>query len=163
MQIIIKTTNNQNIILDINGSENIENIKQKIQDKTGILIDNQHIFIGTTMTEDNRKSIFCQKDLDNNDKISDHILHNDNDFYLLCRPPKCERKINVIIMGFNEQFKVYGSRLDTVIYIKEQIQEQKNIPIHQQNLFFCNKKLENHKKLGDYNIQVGSTVHLVVN
>ena len=51
---------------------------------------------------------------------------------------------------------------DTIQYIKEKIFEKENIPVDQQRMIFVGRQLENDKKVMDYNIQTGSSIHLVL-
>src|SRR5437868_12617101 len=50
----------------------------------------------------------------------------------------------------------------TVKQVKEQVAEREQIPVEQQRLIFNGKNLEDDNQLSDYNVQVGSTVHLVL-
>jgi hypothetical protein len=50
----------------------------------------------------------------------------------------------------------------TIQTIKQILQKKTRVPILTQVFVFAGKQLDNHKTLGDYNIQSGNTITLVV-
>jgi len=51
---------------------------------------------------------------------------------------------------------------DTILRLKEKIEEKEGIPPPKQRLVFGGRVVADEKTLADYNIEAGSTVHLVL-
>ena len=144
IHIFVKMRTNT-IDLRIEATSTIETLKAKIQDKEGIPPDQQQLFFQDMELKDGcalfhyniRKGSVIQ------------LLRQRLQYHILVKAPT----------GKMITLKVEGD--NTVEEVKAMIQDMEGIPQDQQHLVFAGRRLCFHT-LSHYNIQMGSTLHLVL-
>ena len=148
IEIFAKTTKGENIPIKVKVTDTINDIKTKIQEKDGLLTDQQKLTFGDVL-------------LDDEQSLSHYSITNESTLNL-----KMLNETMRICVSFYKPDKGYiditldVSGSDTIKNVKEKIVEKEGIAVERQMLYLKYKKLEDDRALSNYDIENESTLDL---
>ncbi|PWA77925.1 Polyubiqutin 1 [Artemisia annua] len=147
MQIFVQTFTGKKISLEVKTSENIGNVKAKIQKKECIPHDQQVLILDGIVLEDS-------------DTIADFNINNESTIKLLL---KSTGLIPIFIKTCTTKSILLKVKpTDAIGHVKDKIQDTEGIPPEQQALIFNEMVLEDSGILSDFHIKRESTLTLML-
>ena len=143
----IKMLTGESFSLELETRESIEEVKNKIKEKTGIVPEQQRL-------------LYAGKPLDDNGALSNHNIGKGAEIYLI-RRLRCH-KIMVKSSSSGRVIKLKVESTTTVESVKAMIEEKEGTPRHLQRLILSGVRLENSRTLGYYRAMVSNKCTLVL-
>lgn len=139
--------NGENITIRMEPSDKVEDLKTRIQDKTGIPASNQQLICAIHQLQDARS-------------LSHYNITSKSSLLLVLRSSS---KIQIFVKTITGQtITIEVEAHETIENVRARIQEELDIPPDQQRLSFGGKSLLNGQTISDYGMQKGSTIHLTL-
>ena len=137
-------THTNTIDLKIEATSTIGHLKAEIQDKKGIPPNQQHLF-------------FQDRELKDSNTLFDYNIQNESTLQLLLH-----LRYHIFVKiptGKTITLDVEASNI--IDEVRSKVQDKEGIPLYQQHLVFAGRRLH-FRTLSHYNIQMQSTLHLVL-
>jgi ubiquitin C len=150
MQIfIVETLAGTTITLEVESSETIDNIKERIKESEGFPKGQQCL-------------IFDNKQLEDNSTLADNNISEGSTLLLVLRHMLLRGTMHISIYMFSGKVVTLEvKRSDTIDNVKLKIYEKTHTRHIQQMIIFDGIKLEGSKTLAYYGIEDGDTLHMM--
>ena len=146
--IAVKTLTGKILNAIVNPFENIYRIKEWIEGKEGIPIDQQ-------------KLIFAGKVLQNDNDLFHYGIKSGSTLHLRQERLGEGRKVQIFVKSTTgKTIPIVVEPANSISNVKDEILSREGIPKEEQMFFFAGKKLEDTHSLASYRIQEGSTLRL---
>ena len=147
LEIFVQVMNQDIITLEVDSSDTIGNLKEKIKDKKGFPAEEQLLFFQSkTQLKDDRT-------------VSDYNIQNKSTVKLSLQIYRLE--VTILTEG-RRPVTLEVNATDSILELKREIQDVTGVPLKKQCLSFAGIELENERTIFAYNIQNKSSINLVV-
>lgn len=143
--IFVKTLTGKTFTLEYDPADSIQNVKTKIQDKSGIPLDRQHL-------------VFDGKQLEDDRTVSDYDIPKESTLHLAVRFTRVVEMFRENVKGKTIDLKVNPAK--SIENLKLMIQDREGIPSELQTLFLKDDLLKSENELDFYDIVDGAKLRM---
>ena len=146
-QIFVKNLLGKSVALDVQATDTVQTVKQKLQDKEGIPADQQRL-------------VYTTKELDPTRTLADYNIQRDATLHLVLRLRGGMQIFVKTLTGKKSEFNV--DEEDTVLRLKTQLQEKEGIMADQIKLILNGRQLNDADTLKSKSVAAGTVLHMVL-
>lgn len=151
MQIFVNKITGETVTVNVNPSDTVESVYWKINN------------YGVNAELHNQRLIYAGKILNNDHTLSDYNIKPGSTIFhsLALRGGAITLMVQLVGTG-TRNITVIVEFTDTIANVKKKIHaKMPDVPVGNQYLVFGTEQLNNNKKVNDYPLQNGSTIHLM--
>ena len=132
LEIFVQVRSWEIITLEAHSSDTIGNLKEKVKDKTGFPAEEQRLFFqGKTELKDDRT-------------VSDYNIQNKSTVNLLLQIDRLE--VTILTEG-RRLVTLEVNTTDSILELKQEVQDKTGVPLKKQSLSFSGIELENERTI----------------
>ena len=146
LEIFVQVMHQEIITLEVDSSDTIGNLKEKIKDKKGFPAEEQLLF-------------FQREELKDDRTVSDYNIQNKSTVNLFLQIDRLE--VTILAEG-RRLVTLEVNTTDSILELKQEVHDKTGVPLERQSLSFSGIELENERTISAYNIRNKSSINLVV-
>ena len=145
-RIHVKTQNGKMITLEVAPEDTIADVKKKMFEEKGIVVECTHI-------------VYAGKTLEDQRTLGDYNIRRESILHLI--PTSRDGVMTIRLQTLSgKTITLEVAPQDTIDAVKKEVFVKEGIVVERQSLFYAGEKLKDHKTLRDYNIWRNSVLDL---
>lgn len=148
MRITLKILGGGTFLVNVNPSDTLGQLKEKIQYSTGVSPENQRVLLEQELLDDSSSM------------LSEYGVFENTELIVLLKQIQAEKVVVKTLRG-DVSLQLSVTPDDSIKKIKQLVEEQAGIPSSQQRLIYQATRLMNGSTIRGCKIPNGATIHLV--